>query len=184
MFSFLLTLERVRRVNQDKQLERTQVDLKAIYTTGLKQSSMQAYTDLIHFLLYVLRGDGGSGQDGPTHQFRWTACELTQQTSQLLIRLKDKGWDAVFHPNRTCDGRQRQGTVVLSHVCVLSHIWLSVVPWTVARQAPPSMGFPREEYWGGLPFPSPGDLPDPGIEPTSPGSPALVGGFSTTAPPG
>ena len=70
MFSFLLTLERVRRVNQDKQLERTQVDLKAIYTTGLKQSSMQAYTDLIHFLLYVLRGDGGSGQDGPTHQFR------------------------------------------------------------------------------------------------------------------
>ena len=45
-----------------------------------------------------------------------------------------------------------------------------VVPWTVACQAPLSMGFSRQEYWSGLPFPSPGDLPDPGIKP---GSPAL-----------
>ena len=44
------------------------------------------------------------------------------------------------------------------------------IPWTVARQAPLSMGFSRQEYWSGLPFPSPGDLPDPGIKP---GSPAL-----------
>ena len=42
------------------------------------------------------------------------------------------------------------------------------VPWTVAHQAPPSMGCHRQEHWSGLPFPSPGDLPDPGIEPTSP----------------
>ena len=42
------------------------------------------------------------------------------------------------------------------------------LPWTVAHQAPPSMGFSRQEYWSGLPFPSPGDLPDPGIEPVSP----------------
>ena len=41
-------------------------------------------------------------------------------------------------------------------------------PWTVASQAPLSMGFFRQEYWSGFPFPSPGDLPDPGIEPTSP----------------
>ena len=41
-------------------------------------------------------------------------------------------------------------------------------PWTVAHQAPPSMGFFRQEYWSGLPFPSTGDLPDPGIEPVSP----------------
>ena len=47
-----------------------------------------------------------------------------------------------------------------------------VTPWTVAHQAPLSMGFPRQEYWSGLPFPPPGDLPDPGIEP---GSPALAG---------
>ena len=50
----------------------------------------------------------------------------------------------------------------------LSCVWLSVTPWTVAHQAPPSMEFSRQEYWSGLSFPSPGDLPDPGIEPRSP----------------
>ena len=55
--------------------------------------------------------------------------------------------------------------------CVLSHSIVStssVIPWTVARGAPLSMGFSRQEYWTGLPFPPPGDLPDPGIEPGSP----------------
>ena len=50
--------------------------------------------------------------------------------------------------------------------------------WTAARQAPLSMGFSRQEYWSGLPFPSPGDLPNPGIESKSP---ALAGGFFTTS---
>ena len=50
----------------------------------------------------------------------------------------------------------------------LSRVRLFATPWTVAHQAPPSMGFSRQEYWSGLPFPSPGDLPDPGIEPRSP----------------
>ena len=50
----------------------------------------------------------------------------------------------------------------------LSHVRLFMTPWTVACQAPLSMGFSRQEYWSGLPFPSPGDLPDPGIEPGSP----------------
>ena len=54
----------------------------------------------------------------------------------------------------------------------------SATPWTVARQAPQTMGFSRQEYWSGLPFPPPGDLPDPGIEPTSPASSALAGGPS------
>ena len=53
--------------------------------------------------------------------------------------------------------------------------------WTVALQAPLSMGFPRQEYRSGLPFPPPGDLPNPGIEPTSLTSPALAGGFFTTS---
>ena len=53
-------------------------------------------------------------------------------------------------------------------VKLLSRVQLFATPWTVARQAPPSMGFSRQEYWSGLPFPSPGDLPDPGIEPRSP----------------
>ena len=56
-----------------------------------------------------------------------------------------------------------------------------VVPWTAACQAPLSMGFPRQEYWSGFPFPSPGDLPDPGIELTSS---AMAGGFFTLEPPG
>ena len=46
-----------------------------------------------------------------------------------------------------------------------SCVWLFATPWTVAYQAPPSMGFSRQQYWSGLPFPSPGDLPNPGIEP-------------------
>ena len=54
-------------------------------------------------------------------------------------------------------------------------------PWTAAHQAPLSMGFPRKEYWSELPFPSPGDLPDPGIEAASA---ALAGGFFTAEPSG
>ena len=63
--------------------------------------------------------------------------------------------------------------------CMLSCfscVQLFVIPWTLAHQAPLSMGFPRQEYWNGLPCPSPGDLPDPGIKPASPESPALAGG--------
>ena len=53
-------------------------------------------------------------------------------------------------------------------VKLLSSVRLFVTPWTVAYQAPLSMGFSRQEYWSGLPFPSPGDFPNPGIEPGSP----------------
>ena len=63
----------------------------------------------------------------------------------------------------------------------LSPVRLFVTPWIVAYQAPPSMGFSREECWSGLPFPSPGDLPDPGIEP---GSPALQADVLPSEPPG
>ena len=52
--------------------------------------------------------------------------------------------------------------------------------WTIARQAPLPMGFSRQEYWGGLPCPPPGDLPNPGVEPTSLMVPALAGRFFTT----
>ena len=63
----------------------------------------------------------------------------------------------------------------------LSRVQLSVTPWAAASQAPPSMGFSRQEYWSGLPFPSPGDLPDSGIEP---GSPALWADGLPSKPPG
>ena len=68
--------------------------------------------------------------------------------------------------------------------CVLSWVHLSTTPWTEQCQAPASMGFSMQEYWNGLPFASPGDLPEPGIELVSPVSPALVGNFFTTEPPG
>ena len=64
----------------------------------------------------------------------------------------------------------------------LSRVRLFATPWTVACYASPSMGFSRQEYWSGLPFPSPEDIPDPGMEPTSLESPALAGGFFTTEP--
>ena len=66
-------------------------------------------------------------------------------------------------------------------MCVLSHVWLFASPWTIASQAPLSMRFPRQEHWSGLPLLSPGGLPNPGIEPTSP---ALAGGIFTTEPHG
>ena len=73
-----------------------------------------------------------------------------------------------------------------SCVCMLtcfSRVWLFAILWTVAYQAPLSTGFPKQEYWSGLPYPPPGDLPDPGIEPASLTSPALAGGFFTTSAP-
>ena len=65
--------------------------------------------------------------------------------------------------------------------CVLSHVRLFATPWAVAHQAPLSMGFSRQEDWSGLPFPSPGALPNLGIELVFP---ALAGSFFTPDPPG
>ena len=67
---------------------------------------------------------------------------------------------------------------------MLSWVQLFVTPWTIVYQASLSMEFSRQEYWSELPFPSPGDLPDPGIKPGSPVSPASAGGFFTTELPG
>ena len=82
---------------------------------------------------------------------------------------------ASFHPGLPRDAQSSpsspDATLFLSrdlcvHACSvtqLSHVWLSAVLWTIADQAPLSMGFPRQEYWSGLPFPPARDLPDPGI---------------------
>ena len=78
-------------------------------------------------------------------------------------------------------------TVHISCVCVLCHfscVWPFVTLWTIARQAPLSMGFSRQEYWSGLPYPPPGYLPDPGMEPATPASPALQADSFPTEPPG
>ena len=85
-----------------------------------------------------------------------------------------------WNPNqRTCNG-PTPWSLTDTSACVLSHVWLFATPWTIARQAALSMRFPRE-YWSGLPCPPPGDLPNPGIELTSP---APAGRFFTTVPQG
>ena len=70
-------------------------------------------------------------------------------------------------------------TLLLLLLSRFSRVRLCATPQTAAHQAPPSLGFSRQERWSGLPFPPPGDLPGPGIEPTSP---ALAGGFFTAEP--
>ena len=71
------------------------------------------------------------------------------------------------------------------YVCVHTQTCPTLVtPWTVPYQAHLSMGFSRQEYWSGLSFPTPGDLPNPGIEPMALASPALAARFFTTVPPG
>ena len=86
--------------------------------------------------------------------------------------------ESAFHSNRC---------IVASCVCVctqsLSCVYFATTR-TVAHQAPMSMGLFRQEYWSELPFPPPGDLPHPGVEPMFPVAPTLAGGFSTTEPPG
>ena len=80
--------------------------------------------------------------------------------------------DVTLPPCRPCLEQMALGSMARgqsrAHACVCVLVRLSVTPRTTARQAPLSMGFSRQEYWGGLLFPSPRDLPDPGIEPGSP----------------
>ena len=73
-----------------------------------------------------------------------------------------------------------QIAIIMGPLIMLGHIRPFATLWIVACQAPLSMEFPRQEYWSGLPFPTPGDLPDPGIKPASLMSPALAGEFFNT----
>ena len=70
----------------------------------------------------------------------------------------------------------------VSEVKSLSHVRLFATPWTIAHRASLSIGFSRQEYWSGLPFPAPGDLPNPGIELVSPCTSCIGGRFFTTEP--
>ena len=73
-------------------------------------------------------------------------------------------------------------TIVSAHS--LSYVWLFVALWTIARQAPLSMEFSKQEYWNRVPFPTPGDLPHSRIKTSSLASPTLAGGLFTLTPPG
>ena len=73
---------------------------------------------------------------------------------------------------------------VSTHALLLSHVQIFAAPGIVAHQAPLSVGFSRQEYWSELPFPTPEDVPNQGIKPSSLVSPSLAGGFFTTEPSG
>ena len=109
---------------------------------------------------------------------------LTERTSRgINWYVASKGWSQ----DSTCglSGykalNSRKNDILKVKVKSLSRVHLFATPWTVAHQAPLSVGFSRQEYWSGLPFPSPGDLPDPGVEPRFP---ALQADALTSKPPG
>ena len=105
-----------------------------------------------------------------------------------FVLIKDTG-NAVYSPltHTQVVANQKETRccwVTLLRACVLSRfsrVRLFATPWTVAHQAPLSMGLPRQEHWRGLPFSPPGDIPNPGIKPASPTSPALADRFCASA---
>ena len=131
----------------------------------------------VRVIILSMDGDHGQNKDRKA----WDFIMLLRVGEQLntyesfisgifYIIFSGHGWPWVTE-TRESETADKGGLFVqFSSVQSLSHVWLFATPWTVAYQAPPSMGFSRQENWSGLPFPSPGDLPDPGIEP---GSPAL-----------
>ena len=103
----------------------------------------------------------------------WWSISSFSMIPKILERVWKNLYKSLFLINILCVGTQ-----------LLSPVQLFLTLWTVAHQPPVSMGFSRQEYWSGLPCPPPGDVPYPGVEPVSPTSPAVAGGFFTTEPSG
>ena len=141
--------------------------LTAAVTAGGGLSSLMAVFKSLNLCLWV--SSWGFSQHGIWLPPEW----MTQDRA----RLQDSNKMKVF--NNLC-------LKVTCHLCVccVFIVLLFVTPWTAAYRAPLSMGFFRQEYWSGLPFPPPGDLPDSGIKPVSLMSPVLADRFFTTVPPG
>ena len=114
---------------------------------------------------------------------RWGSDWKRRQLTALWVnRLYFSGKGLAFMFSWGFVTLKRSHCMLLVFVCLsLSHIWLFATPWTAAIQASLSMGFSRQKYWSGLLFPSPGHLPDPGIEPWSP---ALQADSLSSKPPG
>ena len=123
----------------------------------------------MNFAKYIHLGNHNLSEDADK-----AACALLQSAGLCLPCSSGESWSVVI--NWFC--------VLCACAQLFSHVRLFVTLWTVALQASLSMGFSRQKYWSGLPFPSLGDLPSPKIEPPSLVSPTLAGGFFTTGPPG
>ena len=119
-------------------------------------------------------------------------CKTVQVDSWTLIAAVSFGHGSLRTPSGlrclygppSKSALRNAATELISTASRLSRVWLFLTPWTVARQAPLSMEFSRQEYWSGLSFPPLGYLPDPEIEPGSPEAPALTREFFTPEPPG
>ena len=109
---------------------------------------------------------------------------LLGSSSHGILQARVLEWVAISFSNLPAIRLPHCSWKVCECVCMLSCVQLFATPWTIACQPPLSIGISRQEYWSGLSFPSPEDLPNPRIEPASPVSPALAGIFFTTAPPG
>ena len=110
----------------------------------------------------------------------WAAISFSRASSQPRNRTWVSRITGTFFTNWAT--RAARGVLELDYIRVvllLSPVLLFVTPWTVACQASLSLEFPRQEYRSRLPFPTPGDLPNPGMEP----APCIAGGFFTTVPP-
>ena len=120
---------------------------------------------------------------------KWQAGVRTSKTDSLFKAVipssttEAQAWHSAQHTRRraTIYSTFTKWWAGCCAVHTLSRVWLCAIPWTVARQAPLSLEFSRQEYWSGLPFPSPGDLPHGGTERASP---TLAGRFFTNKPPG
>ena len=106
-----------------------------------------------------------------TFHFHALEKEMANHSSVLAWRIPgtaDPGRLPSMGSHRVGHGWRDLAAAVSSCAYSVSHVWLLATPWAIAHHAPLSIGFPKQEYWSGLPFPSPEDLPDPDIAPVSP----------------
>ena len=117
--------------------------------------------------------------------FLSSLLQYLKGTSGQQLPLSEKEVIYVQESVRPCPELKTGSKWYAAHYAqLLSRIWLFGAPWSLVHQAPVSMGFSRQKFWSGSPSPPQGDLPQPGIEPSSPASPALAGRFFTTEPSG